>query len=147
MEPAPHRIIVIEDNTSDVQLLRHAFDELAEPYILEVLLDGEAAIDYVRKYCREDNPEPCLIVLDLHLPRYDGIEVLRRIKASGVLSLVSVAVLTSGSSPEEYRKVLELGVSLYCQKPLNWDGFVNLACDLFALCKNQSGRTLVASGS
>jgi two-component system response regulator len=134
LDRSPHRIILIEDNPADTVLLRHALDEQSEPYVLEVLLDGEAAIRYVREHCRRENPEPCLIVLDLHLPRYDGATVLREIRSHSELAHVTVAVLTTSASPKERDEVLQLGVSLYCTKPMNWDDNLELARKLMELC-------------
>src|ERR671911_1403628 len=96
---SPQRIVVIEDNPAETVLLRHALDEQGEPYVLEVLTDGESALEFVRAHCHECRPEPCLIVLDLHLPRYDGATVLRAIRCAPELAHVKVVVLTSMASP------------------------------------------------
>lgn len=138
---SPHRILLIEDSPADTVLLRHALDEQDEPYILEVLSDGETALRYIREHCGAA-PEPCLIVLDLHLPRYDGTTVLRAIKSAPELSHVSTAVVTSSASPAEQAEVLQLGVSLYRTKPMDWSGTVELARELIGICKGASGRAV-----
>jgi len=77
----PARIVVIEDNPADVDLLRYALDRQGEAYELEVLGDGEQALQFVHEHrTGKRDPEPCVIILDLHLPKYDGLEVLRAIK-------------------------------------------------------------------
>jgi CheY-like chemotaxis protein len=79
----PTRIVVIEDSDSDMMLLRLALDQQQEDYELEILKNGEEAMRFVqdhRKGVRE--PEPCAILLDLHLPIYDGIEILGAISQS-----------------------------------------------------------------
>ncbi len=130
---SPHRILLIEDSPADTALLRHALDEHDEPYFLEVLSDGESALRYIREHCGA-GPEPCLIVLDLHLPRYDGTTVLRAIKSTPELSHVTVAVVTSSASPVEQAEVMRLGASLYRMKPMDWAGTVELARELIDIC-------------
>ena len=76
-----HCLVLIEDNPADTMLLRQALDEQNDPYSLEVLPDGETALRYVREQCCRSSPEPCLIILDLHLPQYDGATVLRAIRS------------------------------------------------------------------
>src|ERR1700760_3163041 len=96
------RIAVIEDNASDVRLLRHALDELGEPYEFEVLRDGEEAMQFVEQHrLGIRKPDPCVIVLDLHLPRYDGTAVLQALRAAPSLGHIRVIVLTTQASPAE----------------------------------------------
>src|ERR1700679_2050438 len=82
------KIVVVEDNSADVFLLRHALDQHQEGYILDVLRDGEEAIEFVNRH-RSAGPhaDPCVIVLDLHLPKYDGTAVLRGIKEEPSVAL------------------------------------------------------------
>jgi CheY-like chemotaxis protein len=140
---SPHRIIVIEDSPADTQLLRHALDEQGEKYVLEVLTDGESALRFVRSQCQEHRPEPCLIVLDLHLPREDGVTVLRAIRSEPELAHVQVVALTSMASPAEMAEVIALGVESCRTKPINWPGTVELARELIAIC-NQSASRIAA---
>lgn len=130
----PHRIVMIEDNPADTALLRHALDEQGEAYSLEVLTDGESALRFVRGHCRDCRPEPCLIVLDLHLPQCDGQTILRAIRSEPELAQVKVVVLTSMASPEEKREVLALGVECCRTKPMNWEDTVQLARELILIC-------------
>ena len=79
MQPA--RILVIEDNALDIVLLRHALDKQGEAYELEILSNGEDALRFVHEHrTRVREPEPCVILLDLYLPVYDGMAVLRAIR-------------------------------------------------------------------
>jgi len=140
---SPHRIVIIEDNPADTVLLRHALDEQSEPYILEVLTDGESALEFIRDHCHNCRPEPCLIVLDLHLPRYDGATVLRAIRSEPELANVSVVVLTSTASPQDKAEVIALGVEAYRLKPMTFDETLELARELIAICNESSeARTL-----
>ena len=133
---SPHRIVAIEDNPGDTLLLRCALDEIGEPYSLEVLSDGEAALNFVRNHCGT-HPEPCLVVLDLHLPKYDGVAVLRAIRSEPRISHVKVVVLTSAASPMETAEILDLGVQGYRTKPMQWTGVLELARELLAVCKGK----------
>ena len=139
---SPHRLIAIEDNHADCAILREALNQVGEPYTLQILPDGESALRYVGEHCRSDSPEPCLIILDLHLPFYDGSTILRAIRETPELSHVSIAVLTTIASPRERDEVLRLGVQLYRTKPMSWLENVELARELIELCKNP--RTFAA---
>jgi CheY-like chemotaxis protein len=139
LSQSPYRIVVIEDNPADTVLLRHALDTYGVPFAMEILRDGEAALRYLREHCATGVPDPCLIVLDLHLPRYDGAAVLRAIREHSELAHVAVAVLTSSASPAERDEVLNLGVHLYRTKPIDWNQTVDLAGELLSLCKSAHG--------
>jgi CheY-like chemotaxis protein len=127
------RIVVIEDNPGDIRLLRQALEDQQQPYTLEVLTDGESAIRFLSQHCTGGH-DPCLIVLDLHLPRYDGLDVLRAIRALPALNGVRVAVLTTSASPQEEAEVMKLGVSWYAKKPTNLDDFFDLGRTFLELC-------------
>ncbi len=138
-QPNPAKIVVVEDNSADVFLLRHALDQHAEPYLLEVLRDGEEAIDFVNKHrVAGPNAEPCVIVLDLHLPKHDGTAVLKVIREEPALASVQVVALTTLASPKDEQEVRELGVRLYKAKPTLVEEWVNLAGEILALCKEHT---------
>jgi len=141
----PHHILLIEDNPADIGLLRYALDEQKEPYSLEVLPDGESALRYVREVY-SNGPEPCLIVLDLHLPQYDGSTILRAIRSEPALSQVAVAIVTASLSPLEKAEVMTLGVKLYRKKPMSYEETVELARELIEICKG-SERAADATAS
>jgi len=135
-----NRIVVIEDNPAETTLLRHALDEQRESYVLEILPDGESALAFVRDHCLECRPEPCLIVLDLHLPRYDGATVLRAIRSAPELANVKVVILTSLASPADKAEVLALGVDAYRTKPISWNEMLELARELIMICNGSLKR-------
>ena len=128
------RIIVIEDNPADVRLLRYALDETAEKYELEVLSDGEEALRFVRQCASSNGPDPCLIVIDLHLPKYDGAAILSAIRQEPAVAHVRVAVLTTIASPEEELAIRALGVDLYRNKPHELDELKELAQEILRIC-------------
>ena len=136
--PSPAKIVVVEDNSADVFLLRHALDQHEEEYILEVLRDGEEAIEFVNRHrSAGPNGEPCVIVLDLHLPKHDGTAVLKVIKQEPVLSLVHVVALTTLASPKDEREVRQLGVRLYRAKPTLVEEWIKLAGEILEICREQ----------
>lgn len=125
----------MEDNQADVFLLRHALDEHGKEYQLEVLRDGGEALRFVehqRVLARD--PNPCAIVLDLHLPKHDGAAVLKAIRDEPTLAHIQVVALTSFASPTEEKEVRELGIRLYRAKPTDLDEWIRLAGDILAIC-------------
>src|SRR5690242_14676519 len=132
---SPARILVIEDNQADVFLIRHALDERGEEYQLEVLRDGAEAIRFVQQQRTvASEPNPCAIVLDLHLPKHDGAAVLKAIRREPTLAHIQVVALTSFSSPAEESEVRNLGIRLYRAKPTDLDGWIRLAGEILAVC-------------
>ena len=134
--PGQAKIVMVEDNSADVFLLRHALDQHQDKYMLEVLRDGEEAIDFVNRQ-RHAGPhaEPCVIVLDLHLPKHDGAVVLKVIKEEPALALVNVVALTTLASPKDEQEVRDLGVRLYRAKPTLVDEWIKLAGEILAICR------------
>jgi CheY-like chemotaxis protein len=134
----PH-ILIIEDNPQEVELLRMALDRLAEPYELIVLADGAEALRYVRLYhAGIPEPEPCVILLDIHLPKYDGLEVLDALKREPGLREIGVVVLASGAVRSQERiRIEKMGATLR-QKPGDFTGCLELAADAMDLCKGMA---------
>lgn len=132
----PARIVMVEDNRADVYLLRHALNQHEEEYELEVLHDGAEAIRFVeRERNNPGEPNPCVIVLDLHLPKQDGCTVLEAIRQDQVLAHVHVVALTSLASPSEEFRVQALGVRLYRTKPIGLEDWIELAGEILAICR------------
>jgi len=128
-------ILVIEDNVADQVLIRIALDELGEPYEFQVLPDGEAALAFVADHrSGRRKHDPCVILLDLHLPKYNGIEVLAAIRAEPILDPIHVIVMTTDISPAERARIAELG-AFCCLKPSDVEGIKALARDILAACK------------
>jgi CheY-like chemotaxis protein len=142
--PSPAKIVVVEDNSADVFLLRHALDQHEKSYLLEVLRDGEEAIDFVNRQRSEGHQaEPCVIVLDLHLPKHDGTAVLRVIRQEPALALVHVVALTTLASPKDEQEVRDLGVRLYKAKPTLVEEWIKLAGEILEICREQTRAAYV----
>ena len=139
-------VLVIEDNVADLYLIRHALDDLGAPYRLETLPDGEAALTFIQEHrSGVRQHEPCIILLDLHLPKYNGIEVLTALKQEPVLSHIHVVVLTSFASPSEQERVIELGGQCV-MKPSDLTEYGSLAAAVMNLCRDPN-QPLVSSAA
>jgi hypothetical protein len=110
----------------DVDLTQRAFRErkLANP--IEVARDGEEALAYLNGW-EPSAPLPVVILLDLRLPRIDGIEVLRQIKAHPQFRTIPVVVLTSSAEDRDIQAAYELGANSYIVKPVDFDKFLEVA--------------------
>ena len=129
------KILMIEDNPADVALWQMGLDRCGEEYTLEILPDGEAALKFVAAH-RDGlhTPEPCVILLDLYLPKHNGMEVLRAIKDEPALAHIQVVVWTSVASPADVREVERLG-AICRQKPGGLAEFEGLALEVLEICK------------
>lgn len=121
-------ILLVEDNEDDVALTLRAFRKakIANPVV--VARDGVEALDYLfgtgSHAGRDTNQLPAIILLDLKLPRMDGLEVLRRIQADARLRMVRTVILTSSNEEPDIQKSYELGATSYIRKPVDFDKFV-----------------------
>src|SRR6202162_1144440 len=124
----PALILLIEDSPVDVQLLRLALDQQGQKYELQVLRDGAEALLFVDQHRMAPiiDPEPCVIILDLHIPKHGGVAVLQAIRRAPVLAHIHVLVLTSAASPEEELEARYLGVRLYREKPRDLREFLEV---------------------
>ena len=124
---------MIEDNPADITLLRHSLDQHTKDYQLDVLRDGEAAIQFVEEQRKVTEPVPCVIVLDWHLPKHDGAAVLKAIRRAPILAHVNIVALTT-VSPENEKEITRLGVRLYAAKPMELEGWHALALRILEIC-------------
>ena len=121
------QILLVEDNPKDVKLTLHALREENLANAVQVARDGEEALDFL--FCRGefasrsfDNP-PRLVLLDLKLPKVDGLEVLRAVKGDPRTKAIPVVVLTSSREESDLVESYKLGVNAYIQKPVEFDAF------------------------
>jgi two-component system response regulator len=117
------RILLVEDDPQDVELTLRAFRSENVRSRIEVVRDGEEALDYL--FCRGDykarqpDQPPTLILLDLKLPKIGGLQVLRELKGSAECQSIPVIVLTSSGEQRDIAESYKLGVNSYIQKPVD----------------------------
>lgn len=129
------RIMVIEDNSGDVFLLRRVLEIQREDFELSVLRDGEEALKFIRQEKeRPHEVKPCVILLDLHLPKHDGLEILNALRNCPALGHVHVVVVSSLANPQEEACLRRMGAHNRL-KPGNLTEYTQLALDLIAICK------------
>jgi two-component system response regulator len=123
----PKVILLVEDNPSDVGLTQRAFSKSHICNELVVVEDGQEALDYLfgtGVYAgREAMELPSLVLLDLKLPRVDGLEVLRRIRADQRTNRLAVVVLTTSNEEQDVAQSYDLGANSYIRKPVDFTQF------------------------
>lgn len=122
------RIILVEDNSNDVELTLEALAEQGLANEVVVLNDGQEALDYLHrrgKFMMRDPGNPVVMLLDLKLPKVDGLAVLREIKSCEVLKTIPVVMLTSSREERDLVESYHLGVNAYVVKPVDFPQFLD----------------------
>jgi CheY-like chemotaxis protein len=140
-------ILLAEDNSADIELVREALGDRAIAYDLRVVEDGERAVDFIEQIDRDSTLHcPKLFLLDLHLPKRDGQEVLRCLRASERCGQTPVVILTSSDSPSDRETATRHAALHYFRKPSTLEQYMQLGDvvkNIIAL--NARGRTEFAS--
>lgn len=122
------RILVADDNDIDVRFLTRAFDKLGRPKVIDSVRDGVEALDFLRKRDRFSSvPTPDILVLDLNMPRMNGVEVLEQVSREKNLEDVSIVVLSTADDEGTVNRVNTYGTSMFFTKPASFGGFVDIA--------------------
>ena len=119
-------ILLVEDNPNDVELALHALKKNKLANLLHVARDGAEALDFLfceGAYAQRVNHNPKVILLDLKLPKVDGLEVLRRVKGDMRTRAIPVVVLTSSAEEKDIVESYQLGVNSYILKPVDFEQF------------------------
>jgi CheY-like chemotaxis protein len=127
------RILMVEDDPKDVELTMTALEGYNLANEVVVTRDGEEALDYLYrrgKYNTRSSDHPAVILLDLKLPKVDGLEVLRQVKSDETLKIIPVVVLTSSHEEKDLVSSYQLGVNAYVVKPVDFHEFVNAIKEL-----------------
>jgi len=122
-------ILLVEDNPMDVDLTLRAFKKRHMTNTINIARDGEEALAYLARW-QAGEALPVVILLDLKLPKVDGLEVLRQFKADPMVRLIPVVVLTTSSEDSDVRTAYELGANSYIVKPVDFEKFLDVATQI-----------------
>ena len=123
----PARVLLVEDNEADVRLTREALRDAGDDIRLSSVTDGELALSYLRQEDGyEEAPRPDLMLLDLNLPRKNGLEVLEEMRADAELACIPVIMLTTSSAEHDIVACYSRGANCFVVKPLELDEFMDL---------------------
>ena len=129
MTPAgrPIEVLLIEDDPGDVLITREAFEHHKIRNTLRVASDGQEGLDYLyQRGSHKGATRPDLILLDLNLPKYDGHQLLERIKSDSDLCHIPVVVLTTSAAEEDILRSYRLHANAYVTKPVGFEQFMNI---------------------
>lgn len=127
------RILLVEDDPQDVELILNALNEYKLANDVQVVCDGVEALDYLYQrgnFINRTNEIPIVILLDLKMPRMDGVEVLRQLKSDEKLRTIPVVILTSSREARDLEICYQLGVNAYVVKPVKFSDFINAVKNL-----------------
>jgi CheY-like chemotaxis protein len=126
----PKTILLVEDNISDIALTRRAIEKNGIPCRVDIVEDGQEALDYLlgagAHAGRDLNDRPALVLLDLKLPRIDGLDVLRRIRADPRTRRIPVVMLTSSREESDMGAGYDIGMNSYIRKPVDFVQFMEV---------------------
>ena len=126
-------ILLVEDNPNDLELTLIALSKSQLANQVIVVRDGAEALDYLHRrgdYLSRTEGNPAVVLLDLKLPKVDGLEVLKNIRESGGTKALPVVMLTSSKEEQDLVRSYELGVNAYVVKPVDFTEFVRAIADL-----------------
>ncbi len=130
----PFTILLVEDNPAHAELVMRSFEDHRVANTIIHLSDGETALEYLFKrglYSSErESPRPHVILLDLRLPRVDGLDVLKEIKSSDKLRSIPVVILTTSEAERDATRAYEHHANSFVVKPLDFASFTNLIKEL-----------------
>ncbi|MDX5445173.1 MAG: response regulator [Zoogloeaceae bacterium] len=140
-ESLPQPILLVEDNPVDLDLTQRAFNRRRFGNPVQVARDGEEALAWIERW-EAGEPLPAVILLDIKLPKVNGLEVLRCIKAHERFRTIPVVMLTSSSENVDLRTAYELGANSYIVKPVDFGKFMEVAeqIELFWCVLNKAPR-------
>lgn len=146
------RILLVEDSANDIELILAALEESHLANEVVVVRDGEEALDYLHRrgvFRMRMEGNPVVILLDLKLPKIDGLEVLSYLKSDPLLKVIPVVILTSSREEQDLIRSYHSGTNAYVVKPLDFQEFASVIRELglFWAVVNQPPPELVATSS
>ena len=127
MQPSGVDILLVEDNANDAELTLRALKQRNLANQVFVCRDGAEAMDF---FAGATTPVPKVVLLDLKLPKVDGLEVLRRLKADSRTKTIPIVVLTSSREEPDIERAYELGANSYIVKPVDFEAFARAVADV-----------------
>lgn len=124
-ELRPVRILLVEDNEDDIVLAMNAFEEARLCNVIHVCRDGEEALAYLKQHPGQTSA-PDLILLDINMPKMDGLQLLKLLKSDPLLRRIPVVMLTSSSREEDIVRSYDHGACSYVSKPVSFEEFRNV---------------------
>jgi CheY-like chemotaxis protein len=122
--PSPVRVLVVDDDPGDVLMIEEALGHSGVEKVVDVVVDGREALDFLRREGRHaDAPRPDMILLDLNMPRVDGRQVLGEVKGDEDLRTIPIVVLTTSSADTDILSSYLLQANAYVTKPMGLDDF------------------------
>ena len=123
--PRTYRIALVEDNPGDIYLIQEALREKKIPYTLDIFEDAEKIVERLaERHTESPDSLPDLILLDLNLPRIEGIDLLRSLRGLDGLADIPIGILTSSQSPQDRQQAEAAGASRFIRKPTSLDEFL-----------------------
>jgi two-component system response regulator len=126
----PKTILLVEDNPSDIALARHALEIAHVTNRIDVVEDGEEALEYLFRTGRystdQDHHMPAVVLLDIKLPILDGLEVLRALRENPATKRLPVVILTSSKEEQDLAAGYDLGANSYIRKPIDFQQFADV---------------------
>lgn len=119
-------ILVVEDNPIDLELTLRAFSRKKITNPIQVARDGEEALKFVERW-EQGEPTPVVILLDLNMPKVNGLEVLEKIKSHPEFKTIPVVILTTSSESNDLQRAYKLGANSYIVKPVDFEKFLEVA--------------------
>ena len=119
-------ILLVEDNPMDLDLTLRAFksQKLTNPIL--IARDGEEALDFIPRW-ENGETKPVVILLDLHLPKVNGLEVLQKLKSHPIFKSIPIVILTTSAESTDVESAYQLGANSYIVKPVDFDKFIDVA--------------------
>jgi len=122
-------ILLVEDNEDDVFIIKRVFKKLKVTNRLNVVSDGQEALDYIfgeGEYADADNPTPGLILMDINMPRLNGFQAMEKLKAHPIYKVIPVIMLTVSDRDEDIVRSYQGGAVSYISKPMKFENFVKV---------------------
>src|SRR3984957_13413161 len=143
-ETQPFQILLAEDSAADVGIVRIALRDQGLDHVLHVARDGAEAISFIQKADKDRKaPGPDLLLLDMHLPKYNGEEILKCLRSTERYAQIPVVVMTSSDAPADHDRAQKHAALFYFRKPSRLDEFIQHGAIVHDILK---GKTTLALG-